>query len=156
PIAERFYSQWLKLVKAGDDMPDALKHDNAQWTTDGPVSVAFAATPDEDEFEPVEELIRNAQDGLFFLMFMPGQSPLLNALLDGRKGKPAQYVRGVVSKAGEKKKGTIIERGPGVIGPGEEKIFCDSPFLPGGAPGNNFPPGAGKDSTRRMFFPAGL
>jgi phosphatidylserine/phosphatidylglycerophosphate/cardiolipin synthase-like enzyme len=156
PIAERFYSQWLKLVKAGDDMPDALKHDNAQWTTDGPVSVAFAATPDEEEFEPVEELIRNAQDGLFFLMFMPGQSPLLNALLDRSQGKTGPYVRGVVSQVRESKNGTIIEHGARVIRTGEEKKFRDSTLLPSGVPADNLPSWAREEFTRRMFFPAGL
>jgi phosphatidylserine/phosphatidylglycerophosphate/cardiolipin synthase-like enzyme len=155
-IAERFRAQWGKLVAAGDDMPSQLKQDNANWTTDGSVAVAFAATPNEDEFAPVDELIRNAQDGLFFLMFTPGQSPLLNALLDRSQGATGPYVRGVVSEVRESKNGTIIAHGARVIRTGEEKKFRDSTLLPDGLPKDKLPSWAREEFNRRMFFPAGL
>ena len=154
PIAERFLDQWNKLVAAGDDMTDEAA--NATWTTDAGVSVAFAATPDEQEFEPVEALIRGAKDGLMFLMFTPGQSPLLNALLDRSQGAVGPYVRGVVSEVRESANGTIIAHGARVIRRGEEKQFRDSTLLPDGAPSDNLPSWAREEFNRRMFFPAGL
>jgi hypothetical protein len=154
PIAKRFFDQWNDLVRAGDDMTDETT--NARWTTDGGVSVAFAATPNEEEFEPVEALIRGAKDGLMFLMFTPGQSPLLNALLDRSQGAVGPYVRGVVSEVRESANGTIIAHGARVIRRGEEKLFRDSTLLPDGAPKDNLPSWAREEFNRRMFFPAGL
>jgi phosphatidylserine/phosphatidylglycerophosphate/cardiolipin synthase-like enzyme len=59
--------------------------------------VWFAATPGEQEFAPVLELISGAKQGVLFLMFMPGQSPVLSALLD-RAQQNDIYLRGVVSR----------------------------------------------------------
>lgn len=153
-IAQRFFDQWNALIAAGDDMTDEAA--NARWTTDNSVSVAFAATPDEQEFEPVEKLIREAQDGLMFLMFTPGQSPLLNALLDRSQGAVGPYVRGVVSEVRESANGTIIAHGARVIRRGEEKLFRDSTLLPDGLPSDHLPSWAREEFNRRMFFPAGL
>lgn len=155
-IAERFLKQWHNLVDAGDDMPDDLKRTNADWTTDGSVSVAFAATPGEAEFKPVLKLINDAKDGLFFLMFTPGQSPLLDALLVRSQGALGPYVRGVVSEVRETANGTIIAHGARVIRRGEEKEFRDSTLLPDGLPQDNLPSWAKEEFNRRMFFPAGL
>lgn len=155
-IAERFVKQWHDLVGAGDDMPDELKRENARWTTDGPVSVAFAATTGEAEFKPVKKLIEEAEDGLFFLMFTPGQSPLLDALLIRSQGSVGPYVRGVVSDVRETANGTIIAHGARVIRRGEEKQFRDSTLLPDGLPQDNLPSWAKEEFNRRMFFPAGL
>jgi phosphatidylserine/phosphatidylglycerophosphate/cardiolipin synthase-like enzyme len=153
-IAERFLDQWNRLVAAGDEMTD--RDHNAEWTTDGPVSVGFSATPSQQEFEPVRSLIQEAKDGLFFLMFTPGQSPLLNDLLDRSQGEVGPYVRGVVSEVRETANGTIIESGARVIRRGEEKQFRDSTLLPSGVPQDNLPSWAREEYTRRMFFPAGL
>jgi phosphatidylserine/phosphatidylglycerophosphate/cardiolipin synthase-like enzyme len=95
-IAARFRKQWDMLVQAGDNMTPALKASNTQPTTDKNITLYFAATNGEAEFKPVLDLIAGAKEGALFLMFMPGQSPLLNALLD-RAQKNSIYVRGVVS-----------------------------------------------------------
>jgi phosphatidylserine/phosphatidylglycerophosphate/cardiolipin synthase-like enzyme len=95
-IAARFLDQWGKLVAAKDDMPAALKASNSKPTSDNNISVYYAASNGEAEFKPVIDLIAGAKEGALFLMFMPGQSPLLKALLD-RVRKNDIYVRGVVS-----------------------------------------------------------
>jgi phosphatidylserine/phosphatidylglycerophosphate/cardiolipin synthase-like enzyme len=84
------------LVQAGDNMTPALQASNTQPTTDNNITVYFAATNGEAEFKPVLDLIAGAKEGALFLMFMPGQSPLLSALLD-RAQQNSIYVRGVVS-----------------------------------------------------------
>lgn len=96
-IATRFLDQWRRLVAAGDDMPASLKASNAVPTVDAGVSVRFAATSGREDFREAEELIAGARQGALFLMFMPGQSPLLQALLD-RARENRIYVRGVVSR----------------------------------------------------------
>jgi len=95
-IANRFLDQWGKLVAAGDDMPASLKTSNSKPTIDNNITLYYAASNGQAEFKPVLDLIAGAKDGVLFLMFMPGQSPLLSALLD-RAQKNDIYVRGVVS-----------------------------------------------------------
>jgi len=95
-IANRFLDQWGKLVAAGDDMPASLKTSNSKPTIDNNITLYYAASNGQAEFKPVLDLIASAKDGVLFLMFMPGQSPLLSALLD-RAQKNDIYVRGVVS-----------------------------------------------------------
>jgi phosphatidylserine/phosphatidylglycerophosphate/cardiolipin synthase-like enzyme len=114
-VAGRYRDQWDKLVAAGDDMPASLKASNSVPTTDGDISVYFAATEHEAEFKPVLELIAGAAEGILFLMFTPGQSPLLKALLD-RVEKNDIYVRGVVSNVVTTKKGgEIVSVGAQVV-----------------------------------------
>jgi hypothetical protein len=81
-IAGRYLDQWGKLVAAGNDMPASLKEENSEPTTHSDVSLYFAATNRQAEFKPVLDLIAGAKEGALFLMFTPGQSPLLEALLD--------------------------------------------------------------------------
>ena len=106
-------------------------------------------------FGEAEEIIRKAGTGLFFLNFTPGQSPLLNALLDRSQGPTGPYVRGVVSEVKESKTGKIIEHGVRVVRRGEEKLFREPTLLPSGI-ADNAPSWAREEFTRRMFFPAGL
>jgi phosphatidylserine/phosphatidylglycerophosphate/cardiolipin synthase-like enzyme len=106
-IAGRYRDQWDKLVAAGDDMPASLRTSNSTPTTDNNLSVYFAATDGEAEFKPVLDLIAKATEGILFLMFTPGQSPLLKALLD-RVQKNDIYVRGVVSNVTTSKNGGEI------------------------------------------------
>lgn len=113
-IAARYFDQWQKLVAAGDDMPAALKTSNTTPFTDDPVEVFFAATNGEAEFQPVLELIGNATQGALFAMFMPGQSPLLGALLD-RARENQIYVRGVVSRVTPSATGDIVRFGGEVV-----------------------------------------
>jgi phosphatidylserine/phosphatidylglycerophosphate/cardiolipin synthase-like enzyme len=131
-IAKRYFDQWGKLVAAGDDMTPSLKASNSLPTTSGEATVYFAATNNEAEFKPVLDLIANAEQGALFLMFMPGQSPLLEALL-GRAQKNDVYVRGVVSRVQPSSKGDIASVGGQVVKSGEtEQEFHDNVLLPAG------------------------
>lgn len=101
-LASRFLDQWGKLVAAGDAMPPGLVATNSVPKTDGDLALYFAASKDEAEFKPVLDLIAGAKHGILFLMFAPGNSPLLKALLD-RVLKNDIYVRGVVSRCAAQK-----------------------------------------------------
>jgi len=155
-IAERFYAQWQALRAAGDDMPDTLLATNAKWTKDGVASVGFSATANAEDLAPALELVAGAQDGLFFLMFTPGQSPLLESLLKRSEGAKGPYVRGVVSEVRSSAKGDIEEHNGRVIRQGHESSVRDSTLVPAGVPADNAPGWALEEFTRKMFLPAGL
>ncbi len=131
-IAGRYLDQWGKLVAAGDDMPASLKATNSKPTDHNNISLYFAATNGEAEFKPVLDLIAGAQQGVLFLMFMPGQSPLLEALLD-RVQQNNIYVRGVVSTVTASKTGDIGTVGGQVVKSGAPaQAFHDDVELPAG------------------------
>ena len=131
-IAARYFDQWDRLVAAGDNMPASLLASNAKPTVDNDVALYFAATKNEVEFRPILKLIEEARDGALFLMFTPGQSPLLSALLD-RARENKTYIRGVVSSLKESEKGDIVHIGGQVVKSGSEaKEFHSDVVLPSG------------------------
>jgi phosphatidylserine/phosphatidylglycerophosphate/cardiolipin synthase-like enzyme len=138
-IASRYLDQWGKLVAAGDDMPASLKATNSTPTNDNNISLYFAATNNEAEFKPVLDLIAGAKEGALFLMFMPGQSPLLEALL-GRSEKNDIYVRGVVSTMMPTANGDIVAVGGRVVKSGApEQSFHDDVELPANVSAQDHP-----------------
>jgi hypothetical protein len=131
-IAQRYLDQWGRLVAAGNDMTADLKASNTRPTADKDITLYFAATNGEAEFKPVLDLIASAKDGALFLMFMPGQSPLLDALLDRAKDNNI-YVRGVVSSVTASKNGDIYSVGGQVVKSGAPaQAFHDDVPLPSG------------------------
>jgi len=131
-IAARYLDQWSRLVAAGDDMTVDLKAANTIPTINNDISLYFTATNGETEFKPVLDLIAGAEEGVLFLMFMPGQSPLLEALLDRVKQNDI-YVRGVVSSVTTSKSGDIGTVGGQVVKSGAPaQAFHDDVELPAG------------------------
>jgi PLD-like domain len=141
-IAARFLDQWGKLVAAKDDMPAPLKVSNSKPTIDNNISVYYAASNGEAEFKPAIDLIAGAKEGALFLMFMPGESPLLKALLD-RVQKNDIYVRGVVSSITppkDPKDGDVTKVGGQVVKSGAPaQSFHDDVPLPSGISENDKP-----------------
>jgi hypothetical protein len=137
-IAARFKDQWDKLVTAKDAMTSELKAENAVPTKDSGTDLFFAATPNEEEFGPILDLIKNAAQGALFLMFMPGQSPLLKALIDKAKANK-KYVRGVVSTVSEKGDGIIAVGGQVVNGGDPVKSYHHQILVPANVPEANRP-----------------
>jgi PLD-like domain len=156
PVAARFVNQWTQLVADGNDMPPALKASNSKPTTDHDISVYFAATNGEAEFQPVLELLAAAKQGVLFLMFMPGQSPLLEALLDRIKQNDI-YVRGVVSTVTTSKNGDIGTVGGEVVKSGAPaQAFHDDVVLPAGVSENDRPSWAETEFTVKEIHAASL
>ena len=155
-IASRFLQQWHALVAAGDDMPADLKAANAQWLTDGPVSLAFAATPQEEDFAPVLAAIAGAKQAIFFLMFMPGQSPLLQAALERSAEAGGPFVRGVVSTVTQSASGTITHQGAQVVKDGVTQAVNDDVLMPSAVPASDRPSWAFEEFNRAAFFGAKL
>src|SRR5262249_16225726 len=156
-IAERFKDQWQKLVDNGDDMPDSLKQSNAHATSDQGVEVEYAAVRNLSDLNRIEALIRRPEArAMFFLMYTPGQSQLLQALLERGQEQNGPYVRGVVSEVRETADGEIISHGVRVITRDHEQDFEESTTLLPEGEHDNVPSWAQEEFTRRMFFPAGL
>jgi hypothetical protein len=131
-IATRFRLQWDRLVAAGNNMPPTLVAENSIPTTSNAIELFFAATKAEAEFKPVLDAIAGAKEGILFLMFMPGQSPLLSALLDRAKNNDI-YVRGVVSSVTKSANGTIGTVGGQVVKSGAPpSAFHDDVVRPAG------------------------
>ena len=138
-IAGRYLDQWGKLVAAGDNLPAGLIASNSTSTTHNNISVYFAATNGEAEFKPALDLIAGAKQGALFLMFMPGQSPLLSALLD-RAVQNNTYVRGVVSTIMPTQNGDIVAVGGQVVKSGAPaQSFHDDVRLPAGVSAKDHP-----------------
>ena len=141
-IANRFLDQWGRLVAAKDAMPPDLIATNSVPKTDGDLTLYFAASKDEAEFKPVLDLIAGAKHGIVFLMFAPGNSPLLKALLD-RVLKNDIYVRGVVSRVVPPKNptdGDVTKVGGEVIKSGSPaQEFHDDVSLPSGVSAEDHP-----------------
>jgi phosphatidylserine/phosphatidylglycerophosphate/cardiolipin synthase-like enzyme len=141
-IANRFLDQWGKLVADKDDMPDDLVAKNSVPKINGNITLYFAATIKEAEFKPVLDLIAGAKHGVVFLMFMPGNSPLLKSLLD-RVQKNDVYVRGVVSRVTPPKNpadGDVTKVGGEVIKSGSPaQSFHDDVTLPSGISAKDHP-----------------
>jgi hypothetical protein len=155
-IAGRYLDQWGKLVAAGDDMPADLKADNSKPTIHNDISLYFAATNRRAEFKPVLDLIAGAKKGALFLMFMPGQSPLLDALLDRVKQNDI-YVRGVVSSVTTSKKGDIGTVGGQVVKSGAPaQAFHNDVELPAGISDEDRPPWAETEFNVKEIHAANL
>jgi phosphatidylserine/phosphatidylglycerophosphate/cardiolipin synthase-like enzyme len=138
-IATRFLDQWNRLVAAGDGMPAGLVTANSTPTTHNNISVYFAASNGQAEFKPALDLIAGAKEGALFLMFMPGQSPLLGALLD-RSVQNNIYVRGVVSTVMPTQNGDIVAVGGQVVKSGApSQSFHDNVELPAGVSAKDRP-----------------
>lgn len=154
-IAARYRDQWSRLVAAGDLLPPELKANNGRPTSDGNVDLYFSATPTKEELTPVIDLIRGARQGAYFLMFMPGQSPLLDELLSLAKNGPA-YVRGVVSTVAAKGEG-IVEVGGQVIRSGQKpSSYKNKIQVPMGVPAKNRPTWAETEFSAPELHAGGL
>jgi phosphatidylserine/phosphatidylglycerophosphate/cardiolipin synthase-like enzyme len=106
-LAGLYLDHWHALAAAGDDFPSDLLAANGK--AQGPISVNSAKdttvwfTPmtaprgskvGGADIQQLIDLVNSAQEGILFVMFMPGQEPLDSIL---NRQKNGLYVRGVVS-----------------------------------------------------------
>ena len=161
-LAERYRDQWNALVTAGDDMPGTLKRANERVEVDGRTELYFSATPNGAELAAVEALIRGARKAVFFLMFMPGQSPVLQAALDRNAEARGPIVRGVVSSVTESKKGRIVSHEGRVVSKDKDLVLRETRrkttiLLPSGVKqASNAPKWAREEFAASDFLSAGL
>ena len=162
--AKRFLAQWQALAAAGNDLPPALKDANAVPLRDNPVTTLFSATRNQADFAEALALINFARDGLLFLMFTPGQSPLLAALMARAQAEGGPHVRGVVSEVSAPPAGSAAAASGDVASHtarvvstgGRSATLRDRPLQPDGLPADNLPSWAREEFDRRMFRSAGM
>ena len=119
-IAARFFAQWKALVEAGDEYPDTLSKGDADCLSaavgKSKVTAWFAPNPqvgpkpkkggnkygDHADLRYARELIKNAKEGILFLVFNPGfQGTLLNDILDLLEDEAKSdtlYIHGVANQ----------------------------------------------------------
>lgn len=100
-LAQFFLDQWARLKSAGNKADKALADDNstvrAASVDHTDVDVWFTRTSEQQEMDAVIELVENARDGILFLMFQPGKSPILNAVVKRQGEEKGLFVKGVIS-----------------------------------------------------------
>ena len=100
-VAQIFRDQWDRLRDAGEATPKDLVAENSRVKSakleDGNAAVWFTRTSGAPEMEEANELIANAKDGIVFLMFQPGGSPMLDAIVKQQAADPNLFVKGVIS-----------------------------------------------------------
>lgn len=118
-LAEIYLDHWNELKDAGNDTPPALLDDDDKvepaTVNKTPVDVWFTRTKGGPEMNAVCDLVAAAREGVLFLMFEPGGSPIENAILKLKDKHPDLFVKGVIStmdKTDETKGSvTLVRRG---------------------------------------------
>jgi phosphatidylserine/phosphatidylglycerophosphate/cardiolipin synthase-like enzyme len=118
-VAQIFFDQWGRLRDAGNGTPKDLVAANSQVKSakagQSGVDVWFTRSSHGPELEAVIELVNNAQQGVVFLMFQPGGSTILDAIIARQADADNLFVKGVISTMDktnlDQAQVTLIERG---------------------------------------------
>ncbi|ATY34827.1 phospholipase D-like domain-containing protein [Sphingomonas psychrotolerans] len=100
-LAARFEAQFALLAESGDEITDALLASNDEPLRDLPLGGAlvdswFSPFSTQIDTEALVELVKSAKQGIFFVMFQPGNEPV-RTLLE-MQGQKDLYVRGVATR----------------------------------------------------------
>ncbi len=100
-LAQRFEAQFNLLAEAGDVVSAALLASNNEPERGIPLGDAtvdswFTKLSGEIDIEELIELVKNARQGVFFVMFQPGSEPV--ATLLQMQAEKNLYVRGVATQ----------------------------------------------------------
>jgi phosphatidylserine/phosphatidylglycerophosphate/cardiolipin synthase-like enzyme len=117
-VGKIFKDQFARLRDAGDATPKDLISENSKVKSSDlggtGVDVWFTRTSDQQEMDAANELIKGAQEGIVFLMFQPGGSPMLDAIIDRQAENAKLFVKGVIStmdsKETDKAKVSLVDR----------------------------------------------
>jgi PLD-like domain len=118
-VAQEFFDQCGRLRDAEDATPKDLVAANSdvksKLTKSADVDIWFTKTSGAPEMDAVDELVKNAEEGIIFLMFQPGGSSILNAIVDRQSNDHGRFVKGVISTMDkndlDQAKVTLIQRG---------------------------------------------
>lgn len=116
--AQTFFDQFGRLRDAGDSTPPDLvaansKVKSAQLGATA-LDVWFTKSSDQQEMDAANELIEGAQEGIVFLMFQPGGSPMLDAIVKRQNQNASLFTKGVISTVDkndlDKAKVSLVDR----------------------------------------------
>lgn len=106
-VATRFWRQLDALAAAGSDAPASLRAANSAvgpfkasgTTTMGnrKVTTWFTRTVDQIDLEDAKQRVRDAKDGVLFLMFKVGATKSLYETIISRRDEPGFFVHGILS-----------------------------------------------------------
>lgn len=103
-VAQIYLDQWKRLRQAGSAFPKSLVAENSRPKQVGADSsgtvrsvVWFTRVSQGVDLDALRQEVQNAQQGILFLMFMPGPTGLFSTVA-ARSAEPNLYVRGVVSE----------------------------------------------------------
>ncbi len=124
-VGQAYLDHWTALKNAGNDTPAPLiaDDDKVKPTKVGstPVDIWFTRTKGEPETNAVCDLVAAAKEGVLFLMFEPGASPIENAILKVKNTQPNLFVKGVISTMDQNDQtrgsATLVHRGDMKIPP---------------------------------------
>ncbi len=109
-VGKFFKDQFDRLSAAGNATPKDLIDENStvKSTKVGStgVDVWFTRSSNQQEMDAANELIKGAQEGIVFLMFQPGGSPMLDAIIDRQTENKKLFVKGVISTMDSKETDT--------------------------------------------------
>ena len=103
-VAAAYMAQWQALRDAGSSHPPALSTANSTPATSGGgapgirTSVQFTRARNRVDLAALSEIVNGAQEGILFLMFIPGLAGPLKDIQQLRETKPELLIRGVVSE----------------------------------------------------------
>ncbi len=116
--AQKYRDQWTALRAAGSDFPPALVDGNSvprSITVSGKkVDIWFSRTRHGEDRKALDEAINGAQQGILFLMFMPGKTGVDQTVRQKLAASPALYVKGVISTSnaeGTEGSASLIDNG---------------------------------------------
>jgi phosphatidylserine/phosphatidylglycerophosphate/cardiolipin synthase-like enzyme len=100
-IADEYLQQWSRLRDAKNAFPDSLVDDNSKPKAVGkgknkPV-IWFTRTKDKVDLAALDGVLKEAKDGILFLMFQPGGAGALGTVRKLQEQKKSLYIKGVVS-----------------------------------------------------------
>ena len=132
-VAELYLAQWDALRRAGSDHPGTLAQSNGEpgsVGTDEPgrvrASVHFTRAPRKVDLTELGKIVAGAQQGVLFLMFIPGQSGVLADVQALAAAAPDKLVRGVVSELprgrADEKTGKTTEVRVTLFGAADEQV----------------------------------
>ena len=119
-VGQVFLDQWGRLKDAEGSFPKDLVAENSQVKSKkvgkSKVDVWFTKSADKVEMDAVDELLKKTvKQGIVFLMFQPGGSPILNTIADLQAKNKDLFVKGVISTADkndlDQAKVTLVHRG---------------------------------------------
>lgn len=118
-VAKVFFDQWGRLKDNGNLTGKDLVTENSQVKPEKVgktgVDVWFTKSSGAQEMDAANELIANARDGIVFLMFQPGGSPMLDAIVKQQNTNKDLFVKGVISTMDKNDQDTakvsLVQRG---------------------------------------------
>ena len=103
-VAKVYFDQWKRLRKAASLFPTDLVDENSKPKTVGEdtpgtvrSTVWFTRARKSVDLTALRDEVKQAREGILFLMFMPGSTGLFSTVA-ARSAEPNLYVRGVVSE----------------------------------------------------------